>query len=180
MKKVVSIALLTLFTFTLGGYYMLFWMLEKQALVDSSYQLASEKISDQELIEIKIPITLPYPVQEGQIEKRSGTFNHDGQSFSIVKQKYENDVLTIWCYRNIDVEKIQNIKTTIDQKSSESNSGNVALSINAKLSQDFISDFIKIETVSMGWSQAITSHDAVPHLRPANAGPSYSPPWILG
>lgn len=180
MKKAFSIALLTLFTFNLGGYYLLFWMLEKQALVDISYQLETEKISDQELIEIKIPITLPYPVQEGQIEKRSGTFTHEGQSFSIVKQKYENDVLTVWCYRNLDVEKIQHIKTTIVQKSAESNSGNVALSINAKLSQDFISDFIQIETVTAGWSQMISSCDVIPHLRPANIGPSYSPPWILG
>ncbi|MFZ9982824.1 MAG: hypothetical protein ACO3FI_12415, partial [Cyclobacteriaceae bacterium] len=48
LKKAVSIALLFLFTFNLGGYYLLFRMLERQALKDISSQLNAEVITDRE------------------------------------------------------------------------------------------------------------------------------------
>jgi hypothetical protein len=180
LKKAVSIALLILFTFNLGGYFLLFRMLEKKALAEVTHQLESEQVSDQELLEIKIPITLPYPVQEGQIEKRSGTFTHEGQSFSIVKQKYENDVLTIWCYRNIEVEKIRHIETAVDQNSAENNSGNISFSINSKISQDFLSDLIQIENISSGWSRILTTVSSVPSIEPANTEPAGNPPRHIG
>jgi hypothetical protein len=180
LKKAVSIALLFLFTFNLGGYYLLFRMLERQALTDISFRLDSEKIIDQELIEIKIPITLPYPVQEGVVEKRSGTFTHEGQSFSIAKQKYENDVLTVWCYRNIEVEKIRNIETAVDRNSTEGKSENAALSIQSKISQDFLSDYISIVKVSDGWIRTITTNESVPALQTVSREPAYNPPGLIG
>ena len=151
-------------------------MLEKQALMDISSQLEAEKIQDQELIEIQIPITLPYPVQEGVIEKRSGDFFHNGQSFSLVKQKYENDVLTVWCYRNIEVEKINELKASIDKKSGDHQSDNLAFSITIKLLQDFLHDQIQLETASNGWVQSLMpSVFTLSVLSPYSELP-YSPP----
>lgn len=151
-------------------------MLEKQALMDISSQLEAEKIQDQELIEIQIPITLPYPVQEGVIEKRSGDFFHNGQSFSLVKQKYENDVLTVWCYRNIEVEKLNDLKTSIDQQSNDPQSENLAFSITMKLLQDFLHDQIQLETLSGGWFRSLTSSEINLSLLPSHTGLLYSPP----
>ena len=56
-----------------------------------------ENYNDDELIEVKIPINLPYQNNWLSFERYDGEISVDGKEYKYVKRKIENDTLTILC-----------------------------------------------------------------------------------
>lgn len=100
MKKVLSILLLVVFLFNVGGYYIVFWGLRFQKDKQLSSRLDANLYDPGETIELKIPITLPYPVQSEEFQRVDGRFERDGQFYKLVKHKLQDDTLHIICIRD--------------------------------------------------------------------------------
>lgn len=107
MKKIVSIILLLIFLFNVGGYYIVFWGLRFQADQQLTDRLDAGQYQRNEIILLKIPIALPYPIQQQGFERIEGNFDHNGEVFKLVKQKLENDTLYISCIRDHRVEQLE-------------------------------------------------------------------------
>ena len=97
MKRTLSIVLLLVFLFNVGGYYFVFWGLIRSADLALTQRLNDEAYSSDETIELKIPVTLPYPIQQQGFKRVDGKFEHNGQFYKLVKQKLENDTLFVIC-----------------------------------------------------------------------------------
>jgi hypothetical protein len=100
VKKAVSILLLLVFLFNVGGYYIVFWALRHQANVKLTARLDADLYSEDETIEIKIPMSLPYPLQEGEFKRTNGMFEHHGEIYKLVKHKLQNDTLIVVCIKD--------------------------------------------------------------------------------
>lgn len=101
MKKLLSILILAVFTFNLGGYYAAFKWLQISAHRDFIQKLESERYDQSETIELKLAITLPYANQVSNGFKRvDGRFEYDGNIYKLVKQKFEHDTLFIVCIKD--------------------------------------------------------------------------------
>ena len=105
MKKAVSTILLMVFLFNVGGYYIIFWGLRHHHNSQFSAKLDANLYSEEETVEIKIPITLPYPHPQRGFERVSGKFEHNGEHYKLVKQQLRNDTLYVICIRDVQ-EKI--------------------------------------------------------------------------
>lgn len=111
MKRVLSILLLSVFLFNVGGYYILFWGLKFQTDQQMISRLDANRYEVESSIELKIPVTLPYPPQSSDFQRIDGTFEHNGEFFRLVKQKLENDTLYVVCIRDHATRKLVSTMT---------------------------------------------------------------------
>jgi hypothetical protein len=89
-----------------GGYYLVFWGMEQQAKQNLLGRLEANSYSENELVVLTIPLSLPYPVTGNEYENVEGEFVHEGQYYKLVKQKFENDTLFIVCIQDNATSKL--------------------------------------------------------------------------
>ena len=95
LKRIVSIFFLCVFLFQVGGYYLVFWAMEHTHNAQLLQRLDANDYSSQDAIVISVPLNLPYPVSSDGFKRINGEFEKDGQSYKLVKQKWQNDTLFI-------------------------------------------------------------------------------------
>jgi hypothetical protein len=100
VKRIFSIFLLIIFLFNVGGYYVVFLALRLHATAELTQRLNADQYSQDELVELRLPVSLPYPLQENDFQRVDGKFEHEGQFYRLVKQKLEDDVLIIICIKD--------------------------------------------------------------------------------
>ena len=96
----------------MGGYYAMFWALQYHANKEMVQQLDEGDYSDGETVVIKVPMTLPYQINWTGFERVNGEFEHHGEFYQLVKEKLENDTLSIVCIR--DHKEKQIVSTLVD------------------------------------------------------------------
>lgn len=100
--------LLLIFLFNVGGFYIVFWGLRYQTDKELVNRLDANRYDEDETIEIRIPLSLPYPIYAQNFERVNGQFEHNGEHFRLVKHKYENDTLYVICIRDRQTRQLVN------------------------------------------------------------------------
>jgi hypothetical protein len=176
VKKIFAIGLLATFLFNLGGYYVFFWALKVQANKELSMRLDEGKYREHETFEIKIPLSLPYPLQSTNFQRQSGHFTYNQEQFQLVKQKYANDTLTIIAIKDVQSNQITNAMDSFSESSGNQPLKEGTLNIQTKLILDYISaictDINKVE----GWSRSIIPSDYTEYFSNANIALESPPP----
>ena len=129
MKRVLSIVLIVLFLFNVIGYYGIYVAMLNQARTALDEKIDNEQYKDDQTVTIKVPLTLPYPMQQDEYQRVEGDFEHQGEFYKLVKQKYSNDTLYVVCIKNTEEKKAFNVlsdfvKLSTDQASSTSHNQN--------------------------------------------------------
>jgi hypothetical protein len=107
VKKSLTLVLLVLFLFNVLGYYGVFVGLqfanerEMKALFDDTNFLPEEEIT------IKVPITIPYATDSREFSRVDGEFEHDGEVYRMVKQRYIGDTLYMVCVKDNNSKEIK-------------------------------------------------------------------------
>lgn len=177
MKKTGSIVLLLVFLFNVGGYYFVFWGLihtSDQALTN---RLNEELYSQEETIELKIPVSLPYPIQQEDFKRVDGKFEHEGVFYKMVKRKIENDTIYIVCIRDHQQKRIVKtmtdyVKMTNELPSSSKNSAHFT----GKFLKDYESGVSTGIHHQTGWTMDIAGTQQSFELLPAEVRISSPPP----
>ena len=126
MKRVLATGLIIVFLFNVIGYYGIYVAMLRQAHITMNQQIDNEEYQADQTVTIKIPLTLPYPVQQDSFERVQGDFEHHGEFYKLVKQKYLNDTLYVVCIKNIEEKKAFKVfsdlvKLSTDQSSAPTN-----------------------------------------------------------
>jgi hypothetical protein len=100
------------FLFNVGGYYIVFWGLRAHADQALAKKLDAGLYAEAETVELKIPVTLPYPLQQRGFERVDGKFEYKGEHYKLVKQKHAHDTLYVICIRDSQQKKL--VKTMQD------------------------------------------------------------------
>jgi hypothetical protein len=108
LKKVFAIVMLAVLVFNMGGYMLLF-----QYFIEVSDQVANQQISKgyynpDELVEIKIPIRMPYVQEQRQYENISGQIQLKGSFYNYVARKMTRDTMYVKCIPNYAKTKLEN------------------------------------------------------------------------
>lgn len=116
-----------------------------------------ENFESAEEITIEVPITIPYATSSTEFTRVDGEFEHQGEVYRMVKQRYMNDVLYIVCVKDNKSKEIKQaltdyVKTFTDKPSNEKSS--------TKTIQNFIKDYMSTSTVlqseGQGWHHVIS------------------------
>jgi hypothetical protein len=133
-----------------------FWGIIRNADQLLTHQLDEGLYSSEETIELKIPITLPYPMQEQGFKRVDGKFEHQGEFYKLVKHKLANDTVYIVCIRDHQQKRL--VKTMVDYSKVTNElpaSSKKAPSFSGKFFQDFESTKVNEILHVEGWSMDI-------------------------
>ena len=100
MKRIASILLLCILFFNWFGYRILSDYYEHQADVVLEQKLDNSDYDESQLIEIKVPLKLPYQTNWKEFERFDGEIEVDGVHYKYVKRAVYNDSLILLCLPN--------------------------------------------------------------------------------
>lgn len=171
--------MLSIFLLNVLGYYGVFVGLQVKNKRDMQARFDNDDYSPTQEVTIKVPITVPYATDSREFTRVDGEFEHQGETYRMVKQKLQRDTLYIVCVKDnashdIKQALVDYVKTFTDKPVSEKS--------NSKTSQNLIKDYIvsstTLQTVSDGWNNLLTQGTQITEytsLRIQLAGP---PPEI--
>jgi hypothetical protein len=85
--------------FNLLGYRWLFSVIEKNATANLEQKIAAGKYSDEQLVEISIPLNMPY-YSDKDYENVYGETDWNGEHYRYVKRKVSGNTLYLLCLPN--------------------------------------------------------------------------------
>jgi hypothetical protein len=145
LKKLLAITLLIVHLFNLSGYSFLFRYFIERSSKQLSEKIDSNNYNEADLIEVKVPLNMPYLSSTAEYERFDGEINIEGQHHHYVKRKISADTLYILCLPNAKTDKLQLAKTEF-----------------AKNANDFDSkeknDVVKKANIASEYNQYITEY----------------------
>ena len=95
--------------FNLAGYRWLFFAIEKNATANLEQKISAGKYSDEQLVEIRIPLNMPY-YSDKNYEEVYGETDFNGEHYQYVKRKVSDNTLYLLCLPNKDKTNIVKVK----------------------------------------------------------------------
>lgn len=100
LKQAAAILLLILFLFNWFGYRLLSGYLQQQADTKLEAQLDQNQYDASRLIEMRVPLNIPYQINSSDWERYDGNIEINGTHYKYVKRKVENGQLVLLCLPN--------------------------------------------------------------------------------
>jgi len=162
VKKVVSLALITVLLMNTMGYYAIFLGLQYNNSVKLTLAFDSDQYDESKAITIRIPMSIPYLQDDEDFKRVDGTYRHKGEFYRLIKQRYAQEMLTVICIKDSETKRISEAIT--DYVMSFTDSGDDHdLSLKISFIKDYIPQVLEILTTSNGWSsdvvESITSNN---------------------
>lgn len=102
MKKITAIFFVLLFAFNWFGYRLVFDYMQHQANEQLEAVLDNNSYDESELIELKVPVHLPYQSNWTSYQRYNGEIEMNGVTYQYVKRKLANDTLYLKCIPNME------------------------------------------------------------------------------
>ena len=100
VRKITSAILICILFFNLFGYRFVADYLQHKSDTRLEARLDKNNYNESELIELKIPIDLPYQTNWAEFERYDGEVQLNGILYKYVKRKVTNDTLVLLCIPN--------------------------------------------------------------------------------
>ena len=95
--------------FNLAGYRWLFSAIEKNATANLEQKISAGKYSDEQLVEIRIPLNMPY-FSDKDYEEVYGETDFNGEHYQYVKRKVSGNTLYLLCLPNKEKTSLVKVK----------------------------------------------------------------------
>ncbi len=100
MRRLFALGLLAIHLFNIAGYSLLFQYFIYRTDTNLVAQLDLNQYRESELIQFKIPISLPYLIDKPDYERVDGQVEIKGVLYTYVKRKIERDTIYLQCLPN--------------------------------------------------------------------------------
>ena len=100
LKKIVAILFIKVYLLNLVGYSILFDYFIHQTNKHTVEELDNGNYNESELLEIKVPLHLPYYTSLNEYERYDGEIELNGIHYNFVKRKIQDDTLYLLCLPN--------------------------------------------------------------------------------
>lgn len=110
MKRLTAILLLVLFLFNWFGYRLLSDYLQHKADTRLEAQLDHDQYDASQLIEMRVPLNMPYQATSSDFERYDGEIEINGVHYKYVKRKIENGQLVLLCLPNETKMRLQSAR----------------------------------------------------------------------
>jgi hypothetical protein len=107
LKKLAAILLIAILSFNWYGYRIVMNMMAKNADQQLELRLDKNDYDEAQLIELKVPLNVPYQNDQADFERHYGEMEIDGKYYTYVKRKIENGYLILKCIPNSSKEQIK-------------------------------------------------------------------------
>lgn len=115
----------------------MFWGVRQHHNHQFDSQLDANQYSNEETVELKFHIPLPYPSLQYSYERVRGRFEHNGEFYKLVKKQLQNDTLYVVCIRDTQEQDIVETMKSVEQLANDVPSSDKDVSVFSKLLKDF-------------------------------------------
>jgi hypothetical protein len=110
MRSIIAFCLIMLLAINWYGYDLLLHILSNQSNKSLAADFEQGNYRQEELLEIKVDLELPYSTDWENFEKISGTVSVEGVIYNFVERKLENGHMVYHCLPNYKSTSIQNAR----------------------------------------------------------------------
>jgi hypothetical protein len=110
LKKLAAIILLLLLFFNWYGYRLLSDFMQQRSDSRLEARIDQNDYDESQLIELRVPMNLPYHNDWAEFERFNGEIEIDGVHYKYVKRKVENGELVLMCLPNSEKQLIQSAR----------------------------------------------------------------------
>ena len=110
LRTLAAILLLFILSFNWFGYQFVSHYLQNRATRLLAVKLDCEEYAERDLIELKIPVSLPYQNNHERFERYDGEIEINGIHYTYVKRRIINDSIILLCLPNKEKTKMVNAK----------------------------------------------------------------------
>jgi len=100
LKKITALFFIALFLFNLFGYRLVVEYMQQKVSDQLEARLDKDLYSDSQLVELKVPIHLPYQTNWAEYQRYDGEIEVEGIIYKYVKRKVADDTLYLMCIPN--------------------------------------------------------------------------------
>ncbi|MBY0479973.1 MAG: hypothetical protein K2Q21_01360 [Chitinophagaceae bacterium] len=119
MKKITALFLIVSFLFNLFGYRLVIEYLQYKANTQLEASLDKNLYEDSQLIELKVPLEIPYQSNWSTYQRYDGEIEIGGRLFKYVERKVANDTLYLKCIVNDKKMHLETIKNNYFKATSD-------------------------------------------------------------
>jgi hypothetical protein len=161
LKKITALFIIILFLFNLFGYRIVVDYMQQKADAQLEASLDNNAYDDSQLIELKVPINVPYQTNWSAYQRFDGEVEVNGVLYKYVKRKVVNDTLYVMCIPNTKKMHLQSAKDDFFKISNDllqNNSSKKSDNSKSNLAKVQLSDYIQylssINRISFSNNQA--------------------------
>ena len=147
--------MLFLFLLNVLGFYGIFLGLQFKYAREANRNLDEDRYSSFDVVTFQVPLSIPYYSDHQDFERVKGEFEHEGEVYRLLKQKYAGDMLTLVCIKdhgakNINQALANYVKTFTDKpvNSKQQNS-----KLPQSLCKDYLTTLVSVESQTSGWKK---------------------------
>lgn len=128
-------------------------------------------------ITLKVPVSMPYMPDQSDFQRVDGEFEHNGQLYRLVKQRYVKDTLTVIClkdteHKNINLALSNYVKTFTDKAADTKPTSKTTITF----IKDYLPTSFGICSVTEGWALIILYNSHFQSLIPTFSSSIIHPP----
>jgi hypothetical protein len=159
------------------GYYGVFLGMQYRNDVAMTEVLDADQYDDSQTFTIKIPVAVPYMADNIDFQRVDGKFEHQGEHYRLVKQKYANDTLTVVCVKDIENKRIsQALSNYVKNFSDKAGDQNQNSNITVNFIKDYIPQTFSVKSLSFGWEVDVVQYGFYRNLIPSFEASVVHPP----
>jgi len=161
MKRAITLIILILFLLNAVGLYGVLLGLQFKFASDANLALDEDQYSTSEAITFRIPMSLPYSIQDQDFQRVTGEYESQGEVYRLVKQKLSKDTLYIVCVKDTKSKKIKQaladyVKTFTDRPFNTKQQG---IKLAYSIIKDYLNTGISVENEAKGWKESISYNE---------------------
>lgn len=150
------------------GYYGVFLGMQYRNDVAMTKVLDADQYDDSQSFTIKIPVAVPYMTDNVDFQRVDGKFEHQGEHYRLVKQKYANDTLTIVCVKDPEHKRIsQALSNYVKNFSDQSGDQNQNSKVTVNFIKDYLPQAFTLRTLTQGWAVDVIQNGFYMNLIPS-------------
>ena len=127
--------------FNMVGYRFVFTMLDNVASQKQNAKLDAGDYDEANLIEITVPLNMPYQSRITEFERHYGEITVDGVVYTYVKMRVDNNQLILQCIPDVNRQQIKNSENNLAKANSSQDMENTGKKHSSSISKNVISDY---------------------------------------
>jgi hypothetical protein len=127
--------------FNVVGYRFVFAMMDNIASAKQDARIDAGDYNEASLIEIKVPLNMPYQQRFTEFERHYGQITVDGIVYTYVKMKVDDNMLILKCIPDANRQQIKNSENNLAKANSSQDMENNGKKHNSSFSKNTISDY---------------------------------------
>lgn len=152
MKRSFAIILIVILLLNVLGYYGAFLGMHYSNDLAMTKALDSDDYERSQAVTIKLAMSIPYMPDQTEFTRVEGDFEHEGELYRMVKQRYARDTLTIICVKDPKHKKINDALADYVKAFTDKTDNKATTKISINFLKEYLPATFSICSSSHGWA----------------------------